>query len=79
MPAPTVVSNPGGKTLVTNAGSNGKFLGVMDLDVRNGKVQDFRYRLVPVFSNLLPADARCRPISMVCAHLTRSSWKRNWQ
>ncbi|MES9906113.1 MAG: thiosulfohydrolase SoxB [Sedimenticola sp.] len=57
MPAPTVVSNPGGKTLVTNAGSNGKFLGVMDLDVRNGKVQDFRYRLVPVFSNLLPADA----------------------
>ncbi|MEJ1377147.1 MAG: 5'-nucleotidase C-terminal domain-containing protein, partial [Candidatus Sedimenticola sp. (ex Thyasira tokunagai)] len=57
MPAPTVVTNPGGKTLVTNAGSNGKFLGVMDLDVRNGKVQDFRYRLVPVFSNLLPADA----------------------
>ncbi|MES9961171.1 MAG: thiosulfohydrolase SoxB [Sedimenticola sp.] len=57
MPAPTVVKNKGGKTLVTNAGSNGKFLGVMDLDVRNGKVQDFRYRLVPVFSNLLPADA----------------------
>ena len=56
VPAPTVVSNKGGKTLVTNAGSNGKFLGVMDLDVRNGKLQDFRYRLVPVFSNLLPAD-----------------------
>jgi sulfur-oxidizing protein SoxB len=57
VPAPSVVKNPGGKTLVTNAGSNGKFLGVMDLDVRNGKVQDFRYRLLPVFSNLLPADA----------------------
>jgi sulfur-oxidizing protein SoxB len=57
MPAPTVVKNKGGKTLVTNAGSNGKFLGVMDLDVRNGKVQDFRYRLVPIFSNMLPADA----------------------
>jgi S-sulfosulfanyl-L-cysteine sulfohydrolase len=56
MPAPTVVSNPGGKTLVTNAGSNGKFLGVMDLDVKGGKVRDFRYRLLPVFSNLLPAD-----------------------
>ncbi len=56
MPSPTVVNNAGGKTLVTNAGSNGKFLGVMDLDVRNGKVQDFRYRLVPVFSNMLPAD-----------------------
>lgn len=56
MPAPTVVENAGGKTLVTNAGSNGKFLGVMDFDVRNGKVADFRYKLLPVFSNLLPAD-----------------------
>jgi len=56
MPAPSVVKNPGGKTLVTNAGSNGKFLGVMDLDVKDGKVRDFRYRLLPVFSNLLPAD-----------------------
>jgi len=56
MPAPSIVSNSGGKTLVTNAGSNGKFLGVMDLDIKGGKVSDFRYRLVPVFSNLLPAD-----------------------
>lgn len=56
MPAPTVVENAGGKTLVTNAGSNGKFLGVMDFDVKDGKVADFRYKLLPVFSNLLPAD-----------------------
>lgn len=57
MPAPTVVENASGKTLVTNAGSNGKFLGVMDLDVKDGKVRDFRYRLLPVFSNLLEANA----------------------
>jgi S-sulfosulfanyl-L-cysteine sulfohydrolase len=57
MPAPTVVDNSSGKTLVTNAGSNGKFLGVMDLDVKDGKLRDYRYRLLPVFSNLLPADA----------------------
>jgi len=56
VPAPTVVKNSAGKTLVTNAGSNGKFLGVMDLDIRKGKVQGFQYRLVPIFSNLLPAD-----------------------
>ena len=56
VPAPVVVSNAGGKTLVTNAGSNGKFLGVLDLDVKNGKVSDYRYRLLPVFSNLLTAD-----------------------
>ncbi len=56
MPAPTVVQNAGGKTLVTNAGSNGKFLGVMDFEVKGGKVVDFRYKLLPVFANLLPAD-----------------------
>ena len=56
MPVASVVANRGGKTLVTNAGSNGKFLGVMDFDVQGGKVRDFRYRLLPVFSNMLPAD-----------------------
>jgi sulfur-oxidizing protein SoxB len=56
VPAPTIVANPGGRTLVTNAGSSGKFLGVLDLDVRNRKVEGFRYKLLPVFSNLLPAD-----------------------
>ena len=56
MPAPTIVNNRGGQTLVTNAGSNSKFLGVLDFDVRDGRVQDFRYKLMPVFSNLLAAD-----------------------
>lgn len=56
MPAPTIVANSGGKTLVTNAGSNGKFLGVLDFQVSGGRVADFRYRLMPVFANLLPAD-----------------------
>lgn len=54
---PTIVENSGGKTLVTNAGSNGKFLGVLDLEVKGGKVTDFRYKLLPVFSNLIKADA----------------------
>ncbi len=53
IPAPILV----GKTLVTNAGCNGKFLAVLDLEVGAGGVTDYRYRLLPVFSNLLPADA----------------------
>ena len=57
MPVPTIVSNAGGKTIVTNAGSNGKFLGVLDFDVKDGKVAAFKYRLLPVFANILPADA----------------------
>ena len=56
IPAPAIVRNAGGRTLVTNAGSNGKFLALVDLDVRGGKLADFRYRLMPVFSELLPAD-----------------------
>lgn|GEM_PF-3085769 len=45
------------QTVVSNAGSSGKFLAVVDLDVSNGKVADFRYKLLPVFSNLLEPDA----------------------
>jgi sulfur-oxidizing protein SoxB len=56
VPRPTVVANASGKTLVTNAGSNAKFLGVLDLDLDKGRVKDVRYRLVPVFADLLPAD-----------------------
>ncbi|MDQ3215931.1 MAG: thiosulfohydrolase SoxB [Pseudomonadota bacterium] len=56
VPQPTLIKNSGGTTLVTNAGSNGKFLAVLDLDVRGGRVSDYRYRLLPVFANLLPAD-----------------------
>ena len=56
VPQPTIVANRGGRTLVTNAGSNGKFLAVLDFDVKGGKVADFRYRLLPVFSELLPPD-----------------------
>jgi len=56
VPQPTRVKNAGGTTLVTNAGSNGKFLGVMDFEVKGGKVVDFRYRLLPVFANQIQAD-----------------------
>ncbi|MFZ5555402.1 MAG: thiosulfohydrolase SoxB [Pseudomonadota bacterium] len=56
VPQPVAVKNATGTTLVSNGGSNGKFLAVMDLDVKGGKVAGYKYRLVPVFSNLLPAD-----------------------
>ena len=56
MPVASLVTNAGGKTIVTNAGSNGKFLAVLDLDIRQQRVADFRYQLLPVFANMLPAD-----------------------
>jgi len=56
VPQPIAVKNAGGVTLVTNAGSNGKFLGVLDLDIAKGKIGDLRYRLLPVYSELLKPD-----------------------
>jgi len=56
VPEPIPIGNAGGTTLVTNAGSSGKFLGVLDLDIRKGRVGDIRYRLLPVFSELLKPD-----------------------
>jgi sulfur-oxidizing protein SoxB len=56
IPRALEIKNAGGMTLVTNAGSNGKFLGVLDFDVRDGRIRDWSYRLLPVFAELLPAD-----------------------
>ena len=56
VPVAVPVANAGSRTLVTNAGCNGKFLGVMDFEVAGGKVTGFRYRLLPIFANQLKAD-----------------------
>jgi len=56
VPVPVSVKNSGGETVVTNAGSNGKFVGVLDLNLQNGKVHGYEYRLLPVFSNFIKAD-----------------------
>ena len=57
VPQPFEVKDPdGNKCLVINSGSNTKFLSVLDLDVQNGKIKDYQFNLLPIFSNLLPAD-----------------------
>lgn len=57
LPAPSVVKNSTGTTLVTNAGTNGKFVGVIDVAIAaGGGLKSWNYRLMPVFSELLPAD-----------------------
>jgi len=57
VPRPVIVANAGGKTVVTNAGSNGKFLAVLDLDVGKGALKDFRFNLLPVYADLIKPDA----------------------
>lgn len=57
MPKPIEVKNTeGGTCLVTNAGSNGKYVGVMDFDIQNGKIKSMNYKMLPVITDWLPAD-----------------------
>src|SRR3954469_13931000 len=74
VPQPVAVNNAGGITLVTNAGSNGKFLAVLDLDIAKGKVKDVRYRLLPVFSELLKPD----PAMQALIDKTRAPHAADW-
>ena len=57
VPQPDTVTDPDGeRTLVINSGSNGKYLSVLDLEVRDGRIRDYHYRNLPIFSNALEPD-----------------------
>lgn len=56
VPVAIEVKNPGGVTVVTNAGSNGKFVSVLDLEFARSGVSGYRFQLLPVFANLLEAN-----------------------
>ncbi len=60
VPEAVPVKNSKGITHVINSGSNGKFIGVLDLDIKNKKIRDFRFTLMPVFSDLLPEDPQMK-------------------
>ncbi len=56
VPEAVPVKNKAGTTYVCNAGSNGKFLNVLDLDIKDGKVADFKFTLLPIFPDVVPED-----------------------
>ncbi len=52
LPEPVMV----GKTVLIASGSNGKFVSRLDLDVSGGEMKGFRFRLIPVFSDVITPD-----------------------
>jgi len=60
----------GGVCHVTNAGSNAKYVGCMDLDIQNGKLRGVHYNLLPIFSNVLPADKSVTTTSKICIRVS---------
>jgi sulfur-oxidizing protein SoxB len=45
-----------GDTIIVASGSNGKFVSRVDLDVRDGRMMGFRHKLIPILSDVIPAD-----------------------
>jgi len=57
MPKPVKVKNVDGhECWVTNAGSNSKYIGVMDFDIKDGKLLGMQYKMLPIISDWIPAD-----------------------
>jgi sulfur-oxidizing protein SoxB len=52
IPEPVMV----GDTMLIASGSNGKFVSRLDLDVQGGKVRGFRFKLIPIFADVIDAD-----------------------
>ena len=46
-----------GRTLLIASGSHGKFISRLDLDVGDGAIRNFHYKLIPLFADAIAPDA----------------------
>ncbi len=53
LPAPQIINN----TIIVQAGTHGKFVGRIDLNVQNKRIMDYDHKLIPVVTNWIKPDA----------------------
>ena len=53
IPEPVMVNG----IMLIASGSNGKFVSRLDLDVQGGRIKGFKYKLIPVFADVIEPDA----------------------
>ncbi|MBE0514238.1 thiosulfohydrolase SoxB [Sulfurimonas sp.] len=57
-PKPIIING----TVIAIAGSHGKYIGRLDIDAKDGKVNNYEYKLIPIASNIIPADTECEKL-----------------
>lgn len=58
LPAPLVIDGADRRCLLVSSGASGKFVSVLDIEMRNGRLYDYRYRLLPVMANFIAPEPR---------------------
>ncbi|MHB1545312.1 MAG: thiosulfohydrolase SoxB [bacterium] len=58
LPAPEIINN----TIICQAGTHGKFIGRIDLNVSGKKVIDYDHKLIPIVSNWIKPDEKIQNI-----------------
>ena len=56
LPIAYEAKNAGGRTLVINSGSAGKFVAMLEFNVKKGKPLDYQFNMIPIFSNAIKPD-----------------------
>jgi sulfur-oxidizing protein SoxB len=58
LPQPQIINN----TIIVQAGTHGKFVGRIDLNVKNKKIVDYDHKLIPIVTNWIKPDEKIKKL-----------------